>query len=127
MMDRIKKYIFTAAAIIIVAAVLFLGVKYFLKHDETVQYDISKQSAEIIEQENIAATEDAKKEHIDELKILAFGDLMLDRNVFLLTKQAQTYEHPFLKLDSFLKEADIRLANLEGPITNFKSVANGLR
>ena len=56
--------------------------------------------------------------------ILAFGDMMLDRTVYLKAKEAKDFDFPFLKIDSFLKNADLRIVNLEGPITNFKSVAN---
>ena len=56
--------------------------------------------------------------------ILAFGDMMLDRTVYLKAKEAKDFDFPFLKIDSFLKNADLRIVNLEGPITNFKSVSN---
>lgn len=124
-MKKFGKHIRITALIVIGAVILFLGIKYSLKFKNNTQdYHINEDGIQI-DQETTVAEKPEIVENIDELKILAFGDLMLDRNVFLLTKQAQTYEHPFLKIDSFLKEADLRVANLEGPITNFKSVANG--
>ncbi len=59
------------------------------------------------------------------LSLLAFGDIMLDRSVMLKTQAAQNYNHPFLLIDPLLKEYNLHLANLEGPITNNKSIANG--
>lgn len=59
------------------------------------------------------------------VSLLAFGDIMLDRSVMLKTQAAQNYNHPFLLIDPLLKEYNLHLANLEGPITNNKSVANG--
>ena len=57
--------------------------------------------------------------------ILTAGDIMLDRNVFLLTQEAGDYEHPFKLIGNFLEEPDLTVVNLEGPVTDFKSVANG--
>lgn len=58
-----------------------------------------------------------------QITLLAFGDLMLDRNVFLKTQKAGDFAFPFININLFLKGADFRLANLEGPITKFESVA----
>lgn len=60
------------------------------------------------------------------LLLLFVGDIMLDRTVFIKTKKANDYNFPFLKIADFLKNFDLRVANLEGPITDFKSVANGI-
>ena len=65
------------------------------------------------------------KPEIKKLSILAFGDMMLDRLVYSKTLKANDFNFPFLKIDSFLKTGDLRIANLEGPITDFKSISNG--
>lgn len=57
------------------------------------------------------------------LKIYIFGDVMLDRGVLLAVKKANDFNFPFLNIDSFLADADLRVINLEGPITNFPSRA----
>lgn len=57
--------------------------------------------------------------------LLAVGDIMLDRSVFLKTKATGDWNHPFLLIDPLFQEYDLHLANLEGPITTFPSVANG--
>ena len=62
---------------------------------------------------------------IEKVSILALGDMMLDRVVYSKTLKAGDYNFPFLNIDDFLKTADIKFANLEGPITNFKSISNG--
>ncbi len=59
------------------------------------------------------------------LSLLAVGDIMLDRSVFLKTQSAGDWNHPFLLIDPLFEQYDMRLANLEGPITTNKSVANG--
>ena len=64
------------------------------------------------------------KAEINQVTLLTLGDLMLDRNVMSLTQKDGSYDYPFKKLDLFLKGSDYRLANLEGPITDFKSVSN---
>lgn len=58
--------------------------------------------------------------------LLSVGDIMLDRSVMLKTQATGDYNHPFLLIDPLFKEYDLRVANLEGPITNFKSIANGI-
>ncbi len=60
---------------------------------------------------------------VERVSILAFGDMMLDRNVYLQTQISKDFNYPFLNIDSFLREADIRMANLEGSITSFNSRA----
>lgn len=64
-----------------------------------------------------------EKESKKQVSMLAFGDMMLDREVFSLTKKSDSYDYPFEKLDLFMRGIDFRLANLEGPITDFRSVA----
>ncbi len=59
------------------------------------------------------------------LSLLAFGDIMLDRSVMLKTQATGDYNHPFLLIDPLFKEYNLHIANLEGPITNFRSIANG--
>lgn len=59
------------------------------------------------------------------LSLLAVGDIMLDRSVMLKTQAAGDYNHPFLLIDPLFQTYALHLANLEGPITTFKSVANG--
>lgn len=52
------------------------------------------------------------------LTLLFVGDIMLDRNVYNATKRnGENFEHPFLLMASELARYDVRIANLEGPIT----------
>lgn len=64
---------------------------------------------------------------IESVTLLAVGDIMLDRTVLTKTQSAKTFDHPFLLFDPVFKEYDLRLANLEGPITTFPSVAQTQR
>lgn len=59
-------------------------------------------------------TENAQK---PDLSIVIAGDIMLDRNVYNATQRAKNFEHPFLKIAPELEKFDLRVANLEGPIT----------
>lgn len=70
-------------------------------------------------------SEDTSPTPVSTLTLLAVGDIMLDRSVMLKTEETGNYNHPFLLIDPLFKEYNLHLANLEGPITNFKSVANG--
>jgi poly-gamma-glutamate synthesis protein (capsule biosynthesis protein) len=70
---------------------------------------------------------EAKK---DRLFMIAVGDMMLDRNVLSLTMKDGKYDYPFRKIDGYLDRADIRIGNLEGPVTGNTSEAiktNGMR
>jgi len=60
----------------------------------------------------------------DKLSLLFTGDIMLDRAVWLKTIEAGDYFYPFKNLDYFF-DYDLRIGNLEGAITNFKSISNG--
>jgi len=60
----------------------------------------------------------------DQLSLLFTGDIMLDRSVWLKTKEAEDYNHPFQNLDYFF-DYDLRIGNLEGAITDFNSISNG--
>lgn len=57
------------------------------------------------------------------VRILLVGDIMLDRNVYLLAKEKNDFEYPFRLIDPLFSQYDIRVGNLEGPITNNASVA----
>lgn len=61
----------------------------------------------------------------DRLTILATGDIMLDRTMFLLAQKHNDFGYSFRMISSTLKQADLRVANLEGPITTNRSISNG--
>ncbi|MDD2656821.1 MAG: CapA family protein [Patescibacteria group bacterium] len=55
--------------------------------------------------------------------IIMVGDIMLDRDVFdFIKKNNSDFDFPFAKIKTFLADADFRVGNLEGPITNNKSI-----
>lgn len=62
--------------------------------------------------------------------ILFFGDLMLDRRVRKLIGDNRSCAYPFSLIDPLIDGADIKVANLEGPITGNASesiLTNGLK
>ncbi|MFZ2190420.1 MAG: CapA family protein [Candidatus Magasanikiibacteriota bacterium] len=61
---------------------------------------------------------------VEQVNLLFTGDIMLDRSVLLKTQASGDYSYPFKNLDYF-NNYDFKIGNLEGPITDFKSVANG--
>lgn len=68
------------------------------------------------------------KEDQSEISIFMVGDIMLDRDIRKIATKQKNYEYAFELIDETIKNFDIRIANLEGPITDFKSVSepNGL-
>lgn len=52
-------------------------------------------------------------------QVLIFvGDIMLSRNIGSLMLKKSDWKFPFLKIADFLKEADLLIGNLEGPISS---------
>ncbi len=66
------------------------------------------------------------KQNIDDpVDILAFGDLMLDRNVREKINQYGA-EYPFIPVEKFLTGHDIVVANAEGAFTSYQSQTVGV-
>jgi len=59
------------------------------------------------------------------VKIIFGGDLMFDRNIRLQAEKAGGYDFFFTNLAPLFQEADLVVANLEGPITSFASQSVG--
>jgi poly-gamma-glutamate synthesis protein (capsule biosynthesis protein) len=85
---------------------------FILKNSRNFDFE-NQDSAELIQPE------------IQKLSILAFGDMMLDRTVYAKTQKAVDFNYPFFNIDSLLRTGDLKIANLEGPITKYQSVSNG--
>lgn len=103
--------------------VVYSAVKDFQPKPVELPRPISSSTKAVLPVNNFSISENSATPTASELEILALGDIMLDRNVYLKIKKAGDYNFPFLKIDDFLKNADLRIANLEGPITNFPSKA----
>ncbi|MCX6766145.1 MAG: CapA family protein [Candidatus Moranbacteria bacterium] len=63
-----------------------------------------------------------KQESVEEIKILFLGDIMFDRYIRQVAKR-KGYDFVFQDVDNLLKEKDLVVANLEGPLTDNKSVS----
>ncbi len=85
-------------------------------------------SGSVVVQEKIK--EDEKDGVIPEEKkrvsFFAAGDVMLDRTMYLLAQKYNDFGYAFRLISSTLKQADLRMVNLEGPITTNKSISNGV-
>lgn len=113
--------ILLGSVLIVVAASLW----FFYQPVEKMMPD-NKVLAQII----LPSKENRQQENIlpEESKVTLWlaGDIMLDRNV---NKKAQTvgegnYDFPFLQLGTSTKQYDFRIANLEGPVTDNKSIVS---
>jgi gamma-polyglutamate biosynthesis protein CapA len=114
--------------------ILFLIIIFIISIMTSGYFFVDKNKIENLIPEKLTAKDPSyikeKPQTIDFIRnatILTVGDIMLDRNVFLLTQKADDYEHPFKLIGEFLEKPDITVANLEGPVTDFKSIANGTR
>jgi len=63
----------------------------------------------------------------EQANLLFVGDMMLDRSVYALVQKADDFWYPFKHLSTFFPEYDLRIGNLEGPVTTFPSVAQTSR
>jgi hypothetical protein len=80
-------------------------------------------TGEIVVEEENDHTQPAVEEK-DRLTLFAAGDIMLDRTMLLLAQKHNDFGYAFRMISSTLQEADLRVVNLEGPITTNKSTAN---
>lgn len=69
--------------------------------------------------------EEVKIPQLQKVRLIAVGDMMLDRSVYLHTLAAKDFYFPFENIGEFLMDADITVGNLEGSITTNTSIANG--
>jgi len=60
-----------------------------------------------------------------DINILFTGDLMLDRGIRYFANKNGSYEFLFDKIYPLLSNQDLVVSNLEGPITNNKSISSG--
>lgn len=109
------KKIFLIFIIILCSAMLFL----LTRKSE----DQPRESLEANIPEEVVKTEKTAS-------ITFFGDMMLDRRVYNLTKESGEWSYPFLNIEEIFSLSDANIVNLEGPITTFESEAaktNGMR
>ncbi|MCX6721568.1 MAG: CapA family protein, partial [Candidatus Staskawiczbacteria bacterium] len=60
-----------------------------------------------------------------DVQILFVGDLMFDRGIRYAADQNKSNKYIFAKIDKLLTNSDLVATNLEGPVTNNKSVSSG--
>ncbi|GEM_PF-763652 len=64
-------------------------------------------------------------ESVRRVTFAAVGDIMLDRTMLLLARKHNDFGYAFRMISSTLTGIDVRVANLEGPITTNTSISNG--
>lgn len=74
----------------------------------------------VAEKEESSASEDKKEE---KASVLFVGDMMLDRNVYLLSERNGGSAYPFSAIEDIFKGSDLKVGNLEGPMTDNESLA----
>jgi poly-gamma-glutamate synthesis protein (capsule biosynthesis protein) len=61
----------------------------------------------------------------DYVKIMFAGDLMFDRGIRFYANKNGGNDYIFAKISNLLNQNDLNVVNLEGPITDYKSVSSG--
>src|SRR3989338_3470179 len=59
-----------------------------------------------------------------EITLLFAGDIMLSRAVGAIMEKLDDWKYPFLETGEFLRNADVTLGNLEGPISKLPKVTS---
>ncbi|MDD5098864.1 MAG: CapA family protein [Candidatus Colwellbacteria bacterium] len=116
-----------ARLIMAVVFFVFAGLGFFMAFGQFIVTG-SRLSAEV--ESSLGGTVSENKEKADKVFLIVVGDIMLDRNVLSLTRKDGNYDYPFRNMDEYLDRADVRIGNLEGPITENKSESlgtNGMR
>ncbi|OIO18614.1 MAG: hypothetical protein AUJ23_03305 [Candidatus Magasanikbacteria bacterium CG1_02_32_51] len=117
--------------ILFLCAIVFSLLWYFLFYLEPASSKITIVNANYLTTLEVPQVETKKieepnkeiKKTITTTSIMFVGDIMLDRAVFyIIKKNNNDFSFPFAKITGFLASADFRIGNLEGPITNNKSI-----
>ncbi|MEK7184564.1 MAG: CapA family protein [Patescibacteria group bacterium] len=103
--DRIHKIV---VAISLFIAISVSGFFYIYKTDKTFSYNAKKGV------------------DYSQVKILIFGDMMLDRNVSNNIKRIG-FDKFFAGMKDMITDADIAVVNLEGPFTDYPSITTSLK
>jgi gamma-polyglutamate biosynthesis protein CapA len=116
--EKMKKTIRVILIILVLAGIVSAGFFYF-QHNKKISPQIV-----VINTENKAAPEVIEKKAVsnEEIKILFLGDMMFDRYIRQVGEK-RGYDFIFQGVDEILKDNDLVVGNLEGPITENKSVS----
>ena len=114
MNNKIKKNILIA----IVLTCLVLGGLFFAIR-KTISIEADNLATKNSQAQNKAVTADEK---VEPIKILFVGDMMFDRYIRQVSDR-NGYDFVFRKVENLLKGNDLVVGNLEGPITDNKSVS----
>lgn len=124
-----KNYAISVSMLLL--AVFLSGIFLFMAYKKSAIVKVTpySQAADIKNNTNTISTktnniDNANNNESKEIKILFVGDLMFDRYIREVS-QKKGNDFIFEKLKSFLAEKDLVVANLEGPITDKKSISIG--
>lgn len=120
-MKKERKILFLTFILIVLAASVFLLRKKYINSVRAI--DVKKTTANIKApvEKNLSGQENKNKKGV---KIIFVGDLMFDRYIREIA-QKKGGSYSFEKIGNQLKQADLAVANLEGPITDNASVSIG--
>ncbi|MFA6106281.1 MAG: CapA family protein [Patescibacteria group bacterium] len=129
-MEKYPKHLIIISALLALAGVLAVLVFYQFpgggrsESPERKQAELSTAGGDGEEPQIAEEVDKAVEEELPEKASLVFvGDIMLDRNVYLKARAKGDYGFAFKKAGSIFSGADFPIANLEGPITDNKSVS----
>lgn len=110
-----KSILVISIAAVLTAAICYL--LWFLQNDLLMEQEVVSSIVSIAQKDN-------GKEYI---KLLFLGDIMFDRGIRYYADKNGSYKFIFDKISSTLKDKDLVVANLEGPITDNKSISLGTK
>lgn len=114
-MDIKISRVYFAAALLLTAALALGGFLYFSKN-----LNLEAQPPNL--EAELPKTPHLEARLLSEVKLLFVGDIMLDRWIRQVAEK-KGYDFVFEEVNDLLKDKDLAIGNLEGPITDNKSIS----
>jgi poly-gamma-glutamate synthesis protein (capsule biosynthesis protein) len=127
------KKIFISLALLLTAGIVLISRQdYFTgvfqnKNNDNYLAPISASEEPIVPAEFIKfkSLKEKLPSKLEEVSLIAVGDVMLSRGVAQKIKQHNDSDYPFLKTKDYLKSGDLVFGNLETPITAGREIESG--
>jgi len=118
-----KKTAWLIIVLFCVLAVAFLSGRYYLSYSKNQKVPESQTQGEKEFSEFLAQKKELSQAN-EEVPLIAVGDISYSREVERIVKKQKDINYPFLKIQDYLKSADLVFGNLETPITQGPEIPN---
>src|SRR3989344_8638859 len=98
-----KPFYYVLLAVLLIILAIFLYFKVFIQEVETINFDVVDSS----DVENNLQIENSQ----DNIELIFVGDIMLSRGIGSIMEKQNNWRYPFLRMDEFLRNADLTIGN----------------